>query len=303
MKLFTRILVPLDGSPESNVALPLARTMARATGATIAMLRVLSPDAGSGVGEIRKALDRAAAELAGGGVQADVVLRLGDPAEEILAQASLTGADLVIMRTHGRGGLERMVMGSTTEKVLAGSVIPVMLVRPGGRQPRQIKTLLVPIDGSPGGALALASAVGLARATGAAIKLFETVVPVAMNEWVGYGGLAYYDPAWDDEALASANTYVTSLVARLQEAGLQASGEARESREVAGAIVKAADESGADLILMSTHALTGVARAVLGSVADCVVRKANCPVLLVHRVESGSAGSEPNQTAGERLAV
>jgi nucleotide-binding universal stress UspA family protein len=90
------------------------------------------------------------------------------------------------------------------------------------------------------------------------------------------------DPAWDDEALAAARGYVERLAARLQQAGISAEGRALLGR-TGETIVDTADAVGADLIVMSTHALTGPARTILGSTADEVVRTARRPVLLLRR--------------------
>jgi nucleotide-binding universal stress UspA family protein len=135
--------------------------------------------------------------------------------------------------------------------------------------------------------VALGIAVGLARATGASLELLDLAVPIPLYVYAGYeyGGITAIDPAWDEEALASARTYVDSIVARLQGAGITVNGNARMEPDVAGTIVARAEETNADLIVMSTQALSGVARALLGSVADAVVRSSHCPVLLLHRAE------------------
>jgi nucleotide-binding universal stress UspA family protein len=298
--MFANILVPTDGTAESNAALPLARTVARETGASITLLRVLEPADFSSNREAytvtTNTLKRIAAELSAADVPVETVVREGDDvADEIVQQSRAQGADLIVMRTHGRVGLERAVLGSVTQRVLADSGVPVMLLRPGERRISQIQKLLVPIDGSPGGAVALGAAVGIAQRTGASIKLLE--VAVLTPTWVyagdAYGGMAYYDPAWDEETLASARAYVDGIVSRLRAAGLAVDGEARQEREVAETIVHVAEEATADLIVMSTQALTGPARALLGSVADAVVRHAHCPVLLGHRVEAAGSAEEP----------
>ena len=100
-----------------------------------------------------------------------------------------------------------------------------------------------------------------------------------------YAGAAFYDSAWDDDALASARVYVDSVAARLRGLGLSVGAEARMARGVADAILEIAEQASVDMIVMSTHALTGAARALLGSVADAVVRSSDCPVLLVQRAE------------------
>jgi nucleotide-binding universal stress UspA family protein len=112
-----------------------------------------------------------------------------------------------------------------------------------------------------------------------------------------YGGMGYYDPEWDEESLASAKDYVAGLVARLREEGLTAHGLVFSAPNAADGIVDAADRNLPDLIVMSTRALTGPARTVLGSVANLVVRNAHCPVLLVHRPEDADAPPAPTPEA------
>src|SRR4030095_14029518 len=132
------------------------------------------------------------------------------------------------------------------------------------------------------------TAVGLGKATGARLHLLEVAVPIPAYVYAGdmYGGIGYVDPAWDADALERAGAYVDGMVKRLGESGFTVDGEARQARNVADTIVGVADEVESDLIVMSTQALTGPARALLGSVADAVVRGAHCPVLLIHRDEA-----------------
>jgi nucleotide-binding universal stress UspA family protein len=94
-------------------------------------------------------------------------------------------------------------------------------------------------------------------------------------------GVAFYDPAWDDEALMAASTYVDGLRERLAVGEQRVTSQALMGASVAGTLVDEARIQACDMIVMSSHALTGVARAVVGSVADAVVRSADCPVLVV----------------------
>jgi nucleotide-binding universal stress UspA family protein len=214
----------------------------------------------------------------------------------ILAEAVEAGADLIAMATHGRSGLARVFLGSVAERVLKASPIPVLVLRPGGLPTTRLNTLLVPVDGSPGGAIALAVAVGLARRADARIALVQVAVPMLAYEMADAGAFAggvYLDPAWDEEALAAARRYVSGLADRLRRDGLRADGMAVAGEvalpgtSVADGLMRAAEGLGADLIVMSTHAHTGAARVLLGSVADAVVRNAHRPVLLVRRVSAG----------------
>jgi len=277
MTMFKSILVPLDGSAESNSALPAARTFARATGAAITLIRVCDE-----VNDAQTNLTRVADELAASGVQVRVVVRHGDPGEEILTQARAQNADLIVMRTHGRSGIGRMLLGSVTQHVLRESHVPVMLLRPGGRRMNHLGKVLVPVDGSPGGAVALGTAVQLAQTTGAALHLLEVVTPVVSYVTSGvWSDGAYLDPTWDEEALAAAKSYVDGIGARVAEGVPLVNGEAVIGTPIADTIVDRATALGCDLVLMSSHGLTGVGRALLGSIADAVVRKADCPVLII----------------------
>jgi nucleotide-binding universal stress UspA family protein len=289
------ILVPLDGSPQSNAALPLARTLARAMDASITLLRVTSHDDPTTTGDAATNLHRIADELRRCGIRVDSVVRHGRASDEILAEVRTRGSTLVVMRTRGRAGVERVVLGSVADQVLARCAVPLVLMRPGQRRITSMHALLVPVDGSPGGTLALGTAAALARETGASITVVQVSVPIAMQTLVAYeySGMGYYDPDWDAESLASAQTYVAGLVARLREDGLTARGQAFSAPNDAAGIVNAADQSAADMIVMSTRALTGPARTLLGSVANLVVRTAHCPVLLVHRGETSEGVHTP----------
>ncbi|HEX8969410.1 MAG TPA: universal stress protein [Chloroflexota bacterium] len=284
--MFSSLLIPLDGSAQSAVSLPVARTVARATGGSITLLRVLPHyEDEPAHAEARHALERIATELRADSLTVDTIVRVGEAADEILEQQRVQGADLIIMRTHGRAGLTRAVLGSVADPVMAGSPVPVIMLRAGGRRMNQLGSMLVPIDGSPGGALALGTAIGLAQATHASLHLLEVVVPIPTYVYDTYGmdATAFVDPAWDEEARNSAQSYIEAIAARLKSSGFAVDGEVRVAASVADTIADVADERAADLIVMSTEGLTGAARALLGSVANGVVRTARCPVLLLHR--------------------
>jgi nucleotide-binding universal stress UspA family protein len=285
------VLTPLDGTPESASILPLASTLSRAVGARLRLLRVVPenrPLRASTPDPIREAaddLERVSAELQKeSGLVVATAVRQGEPSAQIVEEILASATDMVVMATHGRSGLQRAIIGSVAERTLVASPVPVLLQRPGGKRVKVIKTLLVPVDGSPGGALALGAAAALARSTRARIVVLQVVVPLGiLLARSGAMVQTYYDPAWDDEALSSARSYVTGLASHLQRDGLDAEGRVAEGLEVVETIDDTAEHAEADVIVMSTHALTGAARAVLGSVADAVVRTAGHPVLLVRR--------------------
>jgi nucleotide-binding universal stress UspA family protein len=289
--MFTKLLVPLDGTIEAAAALPAATSLARATGGSITLVRV--PEGGGSPAQAllgdhiaADELRATAEQLAAGGLQVDWVMGTPPVPQFIIEAAASRKADVIVMATHGRTGLARAFAGSVSERIVADSGRPVLLLKPDGKRLDRIETLLVPVDGTAGGALALGAAVGLARATSARLVLVDVVPPTPV--WM-YGGVGlvpqiYVDPAWEEEALRSAETYVEGLCRRLRAGGLQVEANALRG-EVAPTIDAVAEQTDADLVVMSTHALTGPARAVLGSVADSVVRTSHRPVLLVRRTE------------------
>jgi nucleotide-binding universal stress UspA family protein len=296
--MFKKLLVPLDGTTEAAAALPAATTLARATGASITLVRVPASDgdpAEALLGDHIAAdeLRATAEELAAGGLQVDWVLGTPPVPRFIVDAAAARDVDVIVMATHGRTGLARAFAGSVSERVVADSGRLVLLLKADGKRLDQIETLLVPVDGTAGGALALGAAVGLAHATRARLVLVDVVppTPLWMYGSVAYGPVMYVDPAWDEEALRGAQTYVEGLSKQLQSSGLRVDARALRG-EVVQTIEAVADETDADMVVMSTHALTGPARAVLGSVADSVVRTSHRPVLLVRRPDGVLAGSE-----------
>jgi nucleotide-binding universal stress UspA family protein len=198
------------------------------------------------------------------------------------------------MRTRGRAGLERAVFGSVAEEVLKETDLPLLLVRPGGRRLTRVRRLMVPVDGSADGLVAVRIAESIATAADATINVLQVAVPVPIAAYAApYDPAAagYYDSAWDDDAVSAAKMYVQAVADRLRERGHMVDAETRIAQSVAQAIDDAAHDTDADLIIMSTHALTGAARAVLGSVADAVVRTSPCPVLLIKQSHSETGGA------------
>src|SRR5581483_7956227 len=138
------LLVPLDGAAVAEAAVPYAELMAKALGASLSLLAVVEREPGelfARAAEMRAYLENAreaslrqylallAGTLRDRGLTADVATVLGDPAEEVLAAAERLDAAMIIMATHGRGGLDRWLIGSVADKVMRTSPRPVLLVR------------------------------------------------------------------------------------------------------------------------------------------------------------------------------
>jgi nucleotide-binding universal stress UspA family protein len=146
--MFKKILVPLDGSRVAEAVLPHATELARLHDGEVVLLRVeLASNYGTemvteaerqAVEEARRYLTDVAASLREARVRVSTaVVPYGYAPEQILAQANLTGADLIAMATHGRTGVGRWMLGSVAEKVLRAAVTPVLLVRSPSPKPSE----------------------------------------------------------------------------------------------------------------------------------------------------------------------
>jgi nucleotide-binding universal stress UspA family protein len=291
------ILVPLDGSELAESALPFAAELARRSGAPLELVHVhvpISPEPihVEGLPVIdehmrsrrrdheRAYLERMRERL-GPDVTASAVLLDGPVAASLAAHARARGTWLIVLTTHGRGGLERIWLGSVADELTRVSPVPVLLVRPEhSAAAARIGRILVPLDGSKRSEAILEHAAGLARYADAELVLFEAVQPVGAAVWLPAGELSV--PA-DDLLQRQQETARASLeeAARpLAAAGLRVRTRLEVARSVAGAILAAADAEPAGLVALATHGRSGLARAALGSVADKVVRASRTPVLL-----------------------
>ncbi len=263
-----RILVPLDGSTEAESALPLSAPLFRARPARLTLFRVTAPE--EALPEARAYLERVRDALRSHGVAADLRIEWGSPAEEILWLAKTGGFDLVAMTTHGRRGVRRLFGGSVAEEVVRHAEIPVLLNRPGQPAPPWTR-FVVPLDGSTLGERILPDALRLAKLSGAELHLLEAVLPPVMAG--GDGGVMRYLPPADP------TPYLRGLCEKAALQGVAALPVAREGLAIQE-ILRYLGESKAGMVCMTTHGRSGLARAAFGSVAEQVLRRAPCPVLL-----------------------
>jgi nucleotide-binding universal stress UspA family protein len=153
--MYQHILVPLDGSALSEVALIHAQPLAQKLGATLLLLRVANvsatimaatgPDTGLVAPDLideviddqeedgRAYLERLSQQLKGAGCDVSWQLVEGSPAQAIIETARKNNCDLIAMATHGRSGLERAVLGSVADAVVRDSHLPVLLIRPSAK--------------------------------------------------------------------------------------------------------------------------------------------------------------------------
>jgi nucleotide-binding universal stress UspA family protein len=210
-------------------------------------------------------------------------IRIGEPADRIADFAHGYSADLIVVGKHGdRPGLWNR-LGTTAEGVLRGSAIPVLLATsPRDRRPRH---LLVPVDGSAVTSRLLSWAGFLAARLGAAATVLHVIsasVSAAILAPATDGTDTDAGDAWEG-ARASAQSEVDRWLAGLEMAGLSRDRAAVESTfgEPGQEILAAARRLDSDIILLGAHPRRALRRALFGSVANEVLRGAECPVLAI----------------------
>jgi nucleotide-binding universal stress UspA family protein len=312
MALCKNIIVPLDGSKLSAQALPAARLMANATRTPLTLLRSFAPlpdwHADAGHGRFSAAMaagehDRTLADLAclkrrmeHWGVEPPIFVEAheGPAHEAIINFANRDPHALIVMSTHGRGGLTRMLTGSVTARVVRNVSNPTLIVRCNQKDcplvPPHIDNILVPLDGSSFAENALDYAGELAVAFGARITLFRaTPGPEQFRAHAGWShgdagsGFGYGDPYELSTSLAEASReYLWRKADALRARFPVFDVTVQHSLEnPADAILNLAEQLDNGLVVMATRGCRGMGRALFGSVADRVVRHSTLPTFLV----------------------
>jgi nucleotide-binding universal stress UspA family protein len=290
----TTILVPLDGSSLAEQGLTFAEQLARALPAKLRLALVHEPAAVTTgpVARAQMALHRAEREYltrvrdrlrTAGITDVTAVVLKGDPREELTRYADERDPDLVVIASHGRGGLARAWFGSVAEHLVRHVAAPVVVVparepTPGLRAPERI---MVPMDGSKAGELVLDWATQLAQAFGAELLLRRVVQPVPLPADPILPVTIAYDTELTQQLVGGTDEYLARVAERLIGTGVRVNRRSLVGHGIAATLIEAAREEGADLIVMATRGRGGLGR--LGSVADKVMRGAPCPVLLDRR--------------------
>jgi nucleotide-binding universal stress UspA family protein len=294
------ILVPLDGSPFAEHALPLALAVARRLGASIELVLVhepsrfphpsadlRTPDALIAVAVREHGDDylRGAAERVREATEVPVATRLleGPVAETLADEAAGVDAALVVMATHGRGGVSRMWLGSVADALIRRIETPLLLVRPlEGAAPGPVahafRRVLVPLDGSPFAEEIIEPAMALAGTEGVEYHLVQGVY--YLNA-VGISPEALVPPVPDYE-VEEAPRYLEGVATGMRTRGAKVVTHVDVNEPPARALLRYVEEQKVDLVAMATHGRSGVRRLALGSVADKVLRASPVPVLLGH---------------------
>ncbi len=288
-----KILVPLDGSPLSERAIAYAESVAQRWQSELVLLRsvetvpsaalMMAEAAGEFSSDVEVYLRKHADEINAHGLKAITRIAYGTPADGIIQTAKDEQVDLILMATHGRTGLGRLVFGSVAEAVLRHTPVPLLLVRSWDESaaPAAISGhphVLVPLDGSAFAEQALPTAANMAMALGGKLILLHSVSPFESAAIPAFTTLE--PPQEQADHLAIAKHYLQDLVVRGVTSGCQVEFDVRLDVPTL-AIAEAARDHNAALVVMATHGRGALGRMVLGSVADATLKHTRVPLLLV----------------------
>jgi nucleotide-binding universal stress UspA family protein len=292
-----KILVPLDFSPASVEALDYAVLVAKQFRAAIDLLHVYPPDEASAPGaahlllQSAEAVERLNEELTS--IHRKHVptfrpenchIRSGRPYEEIVRLAREIHADLIVLSTRGHSGLKHLLLGSTAERVVRSAQCPVLVARKRKKKSKApseafaLRTVLVPTDFSQCSLAGTEYAAFLARKLNATVRLFHAMYPYTNYVFVDRAGVRLSGLAEAVEETARQEMHALKQMDFLR--GLIVEADLLPGPAV-DEICAAAGSPDVDLIVTSTHGRTGLKHALIGSVAEQVVRYAERPVLVV----------------------
>jgi nucleotide-binding universal stress UspA family protein len=297
--MYKKILLPLDGSPLSESALPYARFLATALHVPVELLHAIDPDIIALCGSPRyvSSEQSLAESLTDRNLRylAKVESLFPEPArvscsvavsraeELILAKARTEPSTLIVMATHGYSGIRRWLLGSIAEKVLHGATNPLLLIRATEedrkREVVSLKTIIVPLDGSPLAEMAIPYAVELASTLDLDITLVRALAlpaPISMAEDQAENGQEVGDLMGKE-----AQDYLNEKAERLRAQGVKKISTAAVAGPAAETIITLTEEKPQSLVVMCTHGKSGVRGWILGSVTERVTRHANEPVLVI----------------------
>jgi len=294
MRTLTKVCIGTNFSPESEHALTVGAALARATGAQVDLVhivhrpplyeRVLLKEQPLNEDLVRQAtehLQRIAAAPPLAGLSVTCQARVGSPFAELIAFSREQRHDLLVIGARKRGHLADLLLGSTAERVLRKAEVPVLIAKaPLAVTPTCI---LAPTDFSAASRPALEEAVALAKRWNARLVLLHVIEPIVQAyAWATdlAGGEIYIiepeelKPEWD------------ALLGSLDCQGVRCEAQTLKG-DVATTVAAVAKALPADLVVLATHGRTGLAHALLGSVAEGTARAVEGSVLTVR------SGAEP----------
>ena len=289
--MYEKILVPLDGSRLAETALPYAEELAGAFNSEVILIGICEPAESQYLHMCQLYIEKMA-ELVRSHIKGETRIKVksvslvGEPAQEIINYAEENNISLTIMTTHARSGIMLWVMGSITDRVLPRINMSVLLIRAeapslkvGGEM---FNKILVPLDGSEAGKVALPYVRELSKKLKSEVILLQVVAPGQHVHTVGGLDYVLFADQQVESMKAQAKQYLEKVSRELTGTTIRSEvrvGDA--SRE----IIKFTDETNISLVAISTHGHSGIRQWIFGNVTHKILQTSNTPVLLVKAPE------------------
>lgn len=286
--MYERIMVPLDGSGRAEHALPYAGWLAKRLHSTITLMTACAPN-DPVVRPLTVYLEKQADELQKTGLDVNCSCVFGDIAEEILELSEKNRIGLIIMTSRGASGTSRWSLGGVALKVVLHSNTPILLVRTAERHAARleegVRTILVPLDGSPVAESILPHIEDLARATGLEVILLQVTVPIgypSVGRDVAEAERHEKDVRKLNEARAAATQfYLGERQKELTSRGVNVKTVSLTGKPAAELILKYIEENPIGLTALATHGFSGISKWAFGSVAIDILEASTRPLLLL----------------------
>jgi nucleotide-binding universal stress UspA family protein len=297
--MITTLVVPLDGSPFGQGAIPYALEIAGRAKAKLHLVHVHVPPSFSRYPDLYLDKDRQIKTEEqlyllsksdqierSEGFKPVVALVDGRAVDALTDYIAKVKGSLVIMTTHGRGPLNRLWLGSVADGLIRRLPAPILLVRPADKplpeaKPNGFRHMIIPLDGSSEAETILKPALELGRLMESSYTLFQAIPPVPLMSYDITGvSTGAVDLQLVQQLQELAQAYLNKTAESLRAEGLAVRERAVIHPNAATAILDQAAEQPDSIIALATAGLTGLSRLVLGSVADKVIRGATVPVLV-----------------------
>lgn len=297
--MYSRMLIPLDGSKTAEKVLPYARSLAKKLKIPVELMTVIdiaemamhvSPERAryldtlvqEGIRSSQDYLGEIAQSFTGLSVKCTV--DKGRAEDAIIESAAKSKDTLIAMATHGRSGVKRWMLGSIAEKVLRGATNPLLLIRAEQEATTQgdasLKSVIVPLDGSDLAESVLPMITEIAKTLKLEVMLLRAY-NIPANTYAGVED--YYAVNYEqirEEIKKEAQGYLERKVEELKKKGIEAASYLLPEGYAADEIIALGRKTPDNMIAMCTHGRSGVKRWVMGSVTEKVVRHSGDPVLV-----------------------
>jgi nucleotide-binding universal stress UspA family protein len=300
--MYSNVIVPVDGSGFGDSAVAVGDSIARRLGGSLRLVHVVPPPSAALLpnhaipadpllGEqLRSAtaahMDELVNGLREGGSRVTSDILEGDVESALLEYVGGHAPALVVLTTHGRGGLKRAMLGSVADALVRRSTMPVLAIRPDGAaklaDDSAVDRVMLPLDGSHRDEEIFDHARTIGRAMTAEFLLVQVVEPKVDKSRPVVQQIDRKDLR---EGKATAQEYLDRIAEHLRRYEATATSHILVDDDVSGALIRFAADQRVDVVAMATRGKRGLDRLVAGSVADRMLRESGAAAVLLYRVE------------------